>query len=125
MNLTDYKTTPLHVAFEECCREASVRMCVCVHACVCVCVCVHALCVCVCVCVCVCPLVPPQELSLPVVGSEVVGLLPLEAVLMAAEHYINKESLFVLQESQKVRLVVDRLRLSSVSEFKPEEKIIE
>ena len=58
-------------------------------------------------------------------GSEVVGLLPLRALLMVAEHYIAKENLFILHERQKVRLAVERLGLSSLAEFKPEEKIIE
>ncbi len=44
---------------------------------------------------------------------------------MAADYYIEREGLFVLHESQKVRLVIDRLGLNSISEFKPEEKIIE
>lgn len=60
-----------------------------------------------------------------VVGSEIVGLVPLKPLLMAAEYYMEKEGLFVLQESQKVRLAVHRLGLSSLAEFKPQEKIIE
>lgn len=59
------------------------------------------------------------------VGSEVVGLVPLAPILMAADHYIQKEGLFILHEHQKVRLVIERLGLSSISEFKPQEKIIE
>lgn len=66
-----------------------------------------------------------QALKLAVVGSEVVGLLPLKALLMAAEYYMEKEGLFVLYERQKVRLAVQRLGLSVISEFKPEEKVIE
>ncbi len=66
-----------------------------------------------------------QELKLGVVGSEIVGLVPLKPILMAADYYIEKEGLFVLHESQKVRLVIDRLGLNSISEFKPQEKIIE
>ena len=58
-------------------------------------------------------------------GSEVVGFVPLQPILMAADYYIEKEGLFVLHESQKVRLAIDRLGLSSISEFKPQEKIIE
>lgn len=66
-----------------------------------------------------------QELKVGVVGSEIVGLVPLKPLLMAADYYIEKEGLFVLHESQKVKLVINRLGLSSLSEFKPEEKIIE
>lgn len=58
-------------------------------------------------------------------GSEIVGLVPLEAVLMAAEYYIERENLLITDEKAKIRLVVDRLGLSSISPFVPEEKIIE
>ena len=65
------------------------------------------------------------ELGIGVAGSEVVGLVPLEAVLRAADYYMEKENLFILDERQKVRLAVDRLGLSSIHPFVPEEKIIE
>jgi glutamate formiminotransferase / formiminotetrahydrofolate cyclodeaminase len=64
-------------------------------------------------------------LNVGVAGSEVVGLVPLDAVLMAAEYYIQKENLFILDEAAKVRLAIDRLGLSSLHPFNPEEKIIE
>ena len=60
-----------------------------------------------------------------VAGSEIVGLVPLEPMLKAAEYYIEKENLFILDEIQKIQLVVDRLGLNSVSRFKPEERIID
>ncbi|MBS1517165.1 MAG: glutamate formimidoyltransferase [Bacteroidetes bacterium] len=66
-----------------------------------------------------------RELNLAVCGSELVGLIPLEAMMMAAEYYINKENLFILDERQKIRLVIDRLGLSSISEFDPDKRIIE
>ena len=59
------------------------------------------------------------------VGSEVVGLVPLAPILMAANHYMKKEGLFILHEHQKVRLAIERLGLNSISQFKPDEKIIE
>jgi glutamate formiminotransferase / formiminotetrahydrofolate cyclodeaminase len=65
------------------------------------------------------------ELNVGVAGSEIVGLIPLEAILMAAEYYMRQENLFILDEDQKVRLVVERLGLSSVAPFDPKEKIIE
>jgi glutamate formiminotransferase / formiminotetrahydrofolate cyclodeaminase len=66
-----------------------------------------------------------RELGVGVAGSEIVGLVPLEAILMAADYYMERENLFILDERQKVRLVVDRLGLSSVHPFRPDEKIIE
>ncbi|RPI14324.1 MAG: glutamate formimidoyltransferase [Ignavibacteriae bacterium] len=66
-----------------------------------------------------------KEMNLAVCGSELVGLIPLEAMLMAAEYYIEKENLFILDEKQKIRLVIERLGLSSVSQFIPEKRIIE
>ncbi|MFN3782157.1 MAG: cyclodeaminase/cyclohydrolase family protein, partial [Candidatus Kapaibacteriota bacterium] len=42
-----------------------------------------------------------------------------------AEYYIEKEDLFILDEDQKIKLVVDRLGLNSISKFNPKKKIIE
>ncbi|MCF8139154.1 MAG: glutamate formimidoyltransferase [Desulfotignum sp.] len=64
-------------------------------------------------------------LNVAVTGSEIVGVVPLEAILAAADYYIEKENLFVLDEDQKVRLAVERLGLNSVAPFNPKEKIIE
>lgn len=66
-----------------------------------------------------------KELNLAVCGSELVGLIPLEAMLMAAEFYIEKENLFILEEKQKIKLVIERLGLSSITPFNPEKRIIE
>jgi len=64
-------------------------------------------------------------LRVGIAGSEIVGLVPLEAIIMAADYYIEKENLFVIDAKAKVRLAIDRLGLSSIHPFKPEEKIIE
>ncbi|XP_039113024.1 formimidoyltransferase-cyclodeaminase isoform X2 [Hyaena hyaena] len=66
-----------------------------------------------------------QELSLPVVGSQLVGLVPLKALLDAAAFYCKKENLFILEEEHRIRLVVNRLGLDSLSPFNPKERIIE
>jgi glutamate formiminotransferase / formiminotetrahydrofolate cyclodeaminase len=66
-----------------------------------------------------------RKLKVGVAGSEIVGLVPLQALLVAADHYIQKDGLFVLDERQKIRLAIDRLGLSSVSPFVPEKRIIE
>jgi glutamate formiminotransferase / formiminotetrahydrofolate cyclodeaminase len=65
------------------------------------------------------------KLKVAVTGSEVVGLLPLEAMLMAADDYIAREDLLIYEEDQKIRLVVDRMGLNAVAPFDPAEKIIE
>jgi glutamate formiminotransferase/formiminotetrahydrofolate cyclodeaminase len=65
------------------------------------------------------------ELNVGVAGSEIVGLVPLDAILMAADYYIEKENLFIIDEDQKVRLAIERLGLNSVARFDPAERIIE
>jgi glutamate formiminotransferase/formiminotetrahydrofolate cyclodeaminase len=65
------------------------------------------------------------KLRVGVAGSEIVGLLPLEAMLQAADFYIERENLFIYEEDQKIRLVVDRLGLNAVAPFDPAEKVIE
>jgi glutamate formiminotransferase / formiminotetrahydrofolate cyclodeaminase len=66
-----------------------------------------------------------RSLGLAVAGSELVGLIPLRAMLLAADHYIGRENLFLVDERQKIRLVVERLGLNSVSRFDPDQRIIE
>ncbi|EGG15778.1 formimidoyltransferase-cyclodeaminase [Cavenderia fasciculata] len=64
-------------------------------------------------------------LNLAVAGSEIVGMLPLDAILKAADYYIEKENLFIIDEQQKVRLAIERLGLSSCSRFEPSKYIID
>ncbi len=66
-----------------------------------------------------------EILNLAVAGSEIVGLVPLQALLMVADYYIEKENLFIYQEDQKIRLAIERLGLNSVSPFNPKERVIE
>ncbi len=66
-----------------------------------------------------------MSINVGVAGSELVGLIPLGAMLMAADYYIKKENLFIFDEDQKIKLVVDRLGLNSISKFEPDKKIIE
>jgi len=88
INLTDFDVTPIHVAYEECKKDA-------------------------------------EEINLAVTGSEVVGLVPLASMLQAADYYIQKEKLFILDEEQKVHLAINRLGLSTISPFDPKKRIIE
>ena len=66
-----------------------------------------------------------QEMNLAVTGSELVGLIPLEAIMMAADYYIQKENLFILSDGQKIKLVIDRMGLNAISQFDPQKRIIE
>lgn len=66
-----------------------------------------------------------EELNIGIAGSEIVGVVPLESILMAADYYIEKENLFIIEEDQKVRLAIERMGLNSVAPFNPKEKIIE
>ncbi|XP_077128542.1 formimidoyltransferase-cyclodeaminase-like [Ranitomeya variabilis] len=66
-----------------------------------------------------------KELSLPILGSQLVGLVPLQALLTSAEYYIKEENLFILEEEHKIRLVINRLGLDSLAPFEPPKRIIE
>jgi glutamate formiminotransferase/formiminotetrahydrofolate cyclodeaminase len=66
-----------------------------------------------------------NEINVGLAGSELVGLVPLETMLMAADYYMEKENLFILDESQKIKLVIERLGLNSISQFDPKKRIIE
>ena len=43
--------------------------------------------------------------------------------MKSADYYIEKEHVFLIKEQQKLRFIIDRLGLNSVSEFKPESKV--
>jgi glutamate formiminotransferase/formiminotetrahydrofolate cyclodeaminase len=66
-----------------------------------------------------------KELNIAVAGSELVGLVPLEAMLMAADYYMKEEGLMIVDERQKIALVVERLGLNSISKFDSDKRIIE
>ena len=60
-----------------------------------------------------------EELGVAVAGSELVGLVPLAALLQVAQFYIEQNQLLILEEAQKVRLAISRLGLNSISAFNP------
>ncbi|KAL8587067.1 hypothetical protein ACOMHN_023457 [Nucella lapillus] len=66
-----------------------------------------------------------EELNLAVVGSQIVGIVPLKALMDAAEYYMKADKLFILEEDQKLRLVINKLGLNSLGAFSPKERIIE
>ena len=89
INLTNFKTTPAHTAFDAVCEEAA-------------------------------------KLGLRVTGSEVVGLIPREAVLAAGRHYLTRQGKTpAVPEPELVRTAAVSLGLADLSEFDPARKIIE
>lgn len=66
-----------------------------------------------------------EEMNLATVGSQIVGIVPLKALMDAADYYMKRDNLFILEEDQKLRLVISRLGLNSLGAFSPKERIIE
>jgi glutamate formiminotransferase / formiminotetrahydrofolate cyclodeaminase len=67
-----------------------------------------------------------ERLGLRVTGSELVGLIPKEALLMAGRYYLDKQGKSSgVPEEELVRIAVLSLGLSDVTPFDPEKKIIE
>jgi glutamate formiminotransferase/formiminotetrahydrofolate cyclodeaminase len=87
INLTDYNSTPPHLAYEEVRKEA-------------------------------------QKLGVDVTGSEVVGLIPKEALLLAGTFYSGR-SAASMNEEQLIRTAIERLGLSQLESFDPKKKVIE
>ncbi len=89
INLTNYKTTPLHVAFEECVKEA-------------------------------------EKIGVRVTGSELVGLIPKQALLMAGSYFLEKQGLSAGQpEADLVEAAVLSLGLGQLGPFDSKKKVIE
>ena len=89
MNLTNYKITPIHTIFEDCCHEA-------------------------------------EKIGVRVTGSELVGLVPKEALLQAGRYYMQKMGKSIsVPDEEIIHHAVLSLGLSEITPFKNEEKIIE
>lgn len=89
INLTNINVTPLHVAFDECCKRAEAR-------------------------------------GVRVTGSEIVGMVPLSAMLEAGRYFLRKQQRSTgVSDRELIKIAVRSLGLSDLSAFRPEEKIIE
>lgn len=67
-----------------------------------------------------------EEKGLRVTGSEIVGVLPKEALIETGIHYLEKQGTCAGQsEAELIKIAEQSLGLSDVVKFKPEEKIIE
>ncbi|HAW52734.1 MAG TPA: glutamate formimidoyltransferase [Flavobacteriales bacterium] len=66
------------------------------------------------------------ERGIRVTGSEIVGLVPLQAMLDAADYFlIKQERSLGISEKEKIKIAVKSLGLDDLGPFNPEEKIIE
>ena len=66
------------------------------------------------------------ERGIRVTGSEIIGLIPLQAMLDAADFYlIKQERSLGIAESEKIKIAVKSLGLDDLKPFHPEEKIVE
>jgi len=67
-----------------------------------------------------------EKRGLRVTGSELIGLIPLQAMLDAADYFlIKQERSLGISESEKIKIAVKSLGLDDLKPFLPEEKIIE
>ena len=89
MNLTNYKITSVHKAFEEVCKSADKR-------------------------------------GMRVTGSELVGLIPLDAMLEAGKYFLQKQKRSLgVSEEELIQIAIKSLGLDELSPFDPNKKIIE
>ncbi len=67
-----------------------------------------------------------RKLGANVTGSEIVGLVPKEALSLAGKFYMKKEKMKVsTNEEELVSIAIEKLGLSQLYPFYPEEKVIE
>ncbi len=67
-----------------------------------------------------------QERGLRITGSELVGLVPLKAMLDAGKHFLRKQERSTgIPESEIIKIAVKSLGLDDLAPFNPNERIIE
>ncbi|MBG7631330.1 MAG: glutamate formimidoyltransferase, partial [Bacteroidetes bacterium] len=66
------------------------------------------------------------ERGLRVTGSELIGLIPLKAMLDAGDYFLKKQQRSLgISEEEKIKIAVKSLGLDDLKPFNPQEKIIE
>jgi glutamate formiminotransferase/formiminotetrahydrofolate cyclodeaminase len=66
------------------------------------------------------------ERGLRVTGSELIGLIPLKAMLDAGDYFLKKQERSLgISEAEKIKIAVKSLGLDDLKPFNPNEKIIE
>lgn len=89
MNLTNFRETPVHIAFEEVCKSANDR-------------------------------------GVRVTGSELVGLIPLSALVDAGKYFLDKQGRSIgVSEEELIHIAVKSMGLDELGPFNPQERVIE
>ncbi|MCH7873321.1 MAG: glutamate formimidoyltransferase [Planctomycetes bacterium] len=89
MNLTNISVTPVHAAFDECCKKAEAR-------------------------------------GVRVTGSELVGLIPLSAMLDAGRYFLRKQKRSLgISDRALIKIAIKSMGLDELTAFDPDQKIIE
>jgi glutamate formiminotransferase/formiminotetrahydrofolate cyclodeaminase len=66
------------------------------------------------------------KLGIRVTGSEIVGLIPLDAMLAAGDHYLEKQGMTTgVSEKERIHIAAMSMGLDDLGPFDPAEKIIE
>lgn len=67
-----------------------------------------------------------NERGLRVTGSELIGLIPLKAMLDAGDYFLQKQERSLgISEAEKIKIAIKSLGLDDLKPFNPNEKIIE
>jgi len=67
-----------------------------------------------------------RDRGIRVTGSEIVGLVPLKALLDAADYFLKKQQRSLgISEAEKVKIAVKSLGLDDLTPFDPQKKVIE
>ena len=67
-----------------------------------------------------------NERGLRVTGSELIGLVPLKAMIDAADYFLTKQERSLgISETEKIKITIKSLGLDDLKPFNPQEKIIE
>ena len=66
-----------------------------------------------------------EKIGVKVTGSEIVGLLPKDSLVLAGKFYSKRKNIKISDEEKLVSIAIDELGLSDLYQFIPEEKIIE
>jgi glutamate formiminotransferase/formiminotetrahydrofolate cyclodeaminase len=67
-----------------------------------------------------------QDRGLRVTGSELIGLIPLQAMLDAGDYFLTKQQRSLgIDDAEKIKIAVKSLGLDELKPFSPQERIIE